>query len=148
MTDYAIMDQDRAMLLKRKYPLFNIFMFRTCFDLFVLNFRNVRLKSVNFLVNCVFFIFLLPPYLQEITIIHVYAEKILKNKDIHNASLACIINSMPEILIIICAIWVLTSSFFGTLLKPHCLIFSPQVMQENWITYCSMKIQNYLCDKL
>ena len=33
--------------LKRKCPLFNIFMFRICFDLFVLN--------PQFLVNCVIF---------------------------------------------------------------------------------------------
>ena len=39
------------------YSIF--FMFRNCFDLFGLNFRNVRLKSV-FFVNCV--IFYTPPH--------------------------------------------------------------------------------------
>ena len=38
-----------------------------------------------------------------------------------------------------CEIWVLTLSFFGTPLRPHYSIFSPQIMQENWLTYCSMK---------
>ena len=44
VTDYAM-----AMLLKKRmHPLFNIFLFRSCYDLFVPNFRNVRLKSVFF----------------------------------------------------------------------------------------------------
>ena len=47
-----------------------------------------------------------------------------------------------------CEIWVLTPSFIGTSLRSHYPIFSPQIKQENWLTYCSMKIQNYLCDKL
>ena len=34
----------------KSYSIF-YFMFRICFDLFVLNFRIVRLKSVIFLVN-------------------------------------------------------------------------------------------------
>ena len=75
-------------------------------------------------------------------------KKIFKNKDIHNASLACNIKSIPKILIPFSEIWVLTSSFFGTPLRSHCLIFSPQIMQENWLTYCSMKTQNYISDKL
>ena len=77
-----------------------------------------------------------------------YAKKILKNKDIHNASLTCIIDSMPANLILFCEIWVLTPSFFSTSLRSHYAIFSPQIKQENWLTYCSMKIQNCLCDKL
>ena len=75
-------------------------------------------------------------------------KKILKNKDIHNVSLACIIESMLKILILFCEIWVLTPSFFDTPLRPHYPISSPQIKQENWLTHCSMKIQNYLCDKL
>ena len=55
---------------------------------------------------------------------------------------------MPKNLILFCEIWVLTPSFFGTSLRSHYPIFSPQIKQENWLTYCSMKIQNYLCDKL
>ena len=43
---------------------------------------------------------------------------------------------------------VLTPSFFGTPLRSHYSIFSPQIMQENWLTYCSMKRQNYSRDKL
>ena len=95
-----------------------------------------------------FFKFLSSPYLLEITImVH---DFFFKNKDIHNASLACIINSMPKHLILFCEIWVLTFSFFGMPLRSHCIIFSPRIMQENWLTYsyCSMKKQNYLCDKL
>ena len=55
---------------------------------------------------------------------------------------------MPKNLILFCEIWVLTPSFFGTSLRSHYPIFSPQIKQENWLTYCSMRIQNYLCDKL
>ena len=47
-----------------------------------------------------------------------------------------------------CEIRVLTPTFFGTPLRSPYAIFSPQIKQENWFTYCSMKIQNYLCDKL
>ena len=37
-----------AMLFKKKISVIQyFFMFRICFDLFVLNFRNVRLKYVN-----------------------------------------------------------------------------------------------------
>ena len=50
--------------------------------------------------------------------------------------------------ILFCEHSVLTSRFFGTPLRSHSLIFSPQIMQEDWLTYCSMKMQNYLCDKL
>ena len=46
-----------------------------------------------------------------------------------------------------CEIWVLTPSFFGTSLRSHYPIFSSQIKQENWLTYCSMKIQNNSCDK-
>ena len=46
-------------------------------------------------------------------------EKILKNKDIQNASLACIFESMSKILILFCEIWVLTPSVFGTPLMSH-----------------------------
>ena len=63
-------------------------------------------------------------------------NKSLKNKDIHNASLACVINSMSNNFILFCEIWLLTSSFFGTHLRSRCLIFSHQIMQENWLTYC------------
>ena len=97
-------------------------------------------------MNCVIFTVLSLPYLQEIKIM--VREKILKNKDIHNASLACIIESMPRNLILFCEIWVLTPSFFGTSLGSHYPIFSPQIKQENWLTYCSVKIQNHLCDKV
>ena len=62
-----------------------------------------------------------PPYFLEITImVH---EKILKNKDIRNASLACIFKSMTQILILFCEIWVLTPSVFGTPLRSHPLLF-------------------------
>ena len=37
-----------------------------------------------------------------------------KNKDIHNASLACNIDGMPKFFILFCENWVLTSSLFGT----------------------------------
>ena len=57
-----------------------------------------------------------------------------------------------------CEIWVLTPSFFGTPLRSHYPIFSPQIMQENWLTYCRMEIQNatniefsfwdFLCPKI
>ena len=44
VTDYAM-----AMLFSKENIRYSIFfMFRNCFDLFGLNFRNVRLKSVNF----------------------------------------------------------------------------------------------------
>ena len=42
-----------------------------------------------------------------------------------------------------CEIWVLTPSFFGTPLRSHYPFLSPQIKQENWLTHCSMKIQNY-----
>ena len=55
-----------------------VFMLRICFDLFFLYFRNVRLKSVTFLVNCAIFTFLSAPYYQELTImVH---EKNLKKQ--------------------------------------------------------------------
>ena len=75
-------------------------------------------------------------------------KKSLKNEDIHNASLACIMESMPKILILFCEIWVLTPSFFGTPLRSHYSSFSHQIKQENWFTYCFMKIPNNLCNKL
>ena len=127
-----------------RYSIF--FMFRNCFDLYGLNFRNVRLKSANFYRIMLFFTVLSPPYLLEIKIM--VREKNLKNKDIHNSSLACIIESMPKNLILFFEIWVLTPSFFGTSLRSHYPIFSPQTKQENWLTYCSMKIQIYLCGKI
>ena len=97
-------------------------------------------------MNCVIFYSFVTAYLLEIKV--VVREKILKYKDIHNASSACIIESMPKNLILFCEIWVLTPSFFGTSLRSHYPIFSPQIKQENWLTYCSMKIQNYLCVNL
>ena len=51
-------------------------------------------------------------------------------------------------LILFCEIWVLTPSLLGTSLRSHYPLFSPQIKQENWLTYWSMKIQNYLCNKL
>ena len=47
-----------------------------------------------------------------------------------------------------CEIWVLTPSFFGMPLRSHYSICSPQIMQENWHIYYSMKRRKYLCDKL
>ena len=93
-----------------------------------------------------FFTFLSPLYLLEITII--VREKNLKKQKYPTCilSMHCIINSMPKNFIHFCENWVLTSSFFGMPLRSHCLIFSPQIMQEVWLTYCSMKIQNYLCN--
>ena len=75
-------------------------------------------------------------------------KKILKNNDIQNASLACIFKSMTKILILFCEIWVLTPSVFGTPLRSHYKFFSPQIMQESWLTYCYIQRQNYFCDKL
>ena len=46
-------------------------------------------------------------------------KKILKNKDIQNASLACIFESMSKMLILFCENWVLTPSVFGTPLMSH-----------------------------
>ena len=60
-------------------------------------------------------------------------KKILKNKDIQNASLACIFESMSTFLILFCGIRVLTPSVFGTPLRSHYRIFSPQIMQESWL---------------
>ena len=95
-----------------------------------------------------FFTFLSRPYHLEITIM--VREKNLKkkNKDIHNASLPCINESMLKNLILFCEIWVLTPSFFDTPLRPQYPIFIPKIKLENCLTYCSMIIQNYLCDKL
>ena len=45
VTDYAM----AMFFLKRKYPLFTIFMFKICFYHFFRDFRNVRLKSVTFM---------------------------------------------------------------------------------------------------
>ena len=64
----------------------------------------------------------------------VYEKNLEKKQDIHNASLACIIESMPRDLILFCEIWVLTPSFFGTSVRSHYPIFSPQIKQENWLT--------------
>ena len=75
-------------------------------------------------------------------------KKILKNKDIQNAPLACIFNTILKILILFCEIWVLTPSVFGTPLRSHYSIFSHQIMQKKWLTYCFIQRQNYLCDKL
>ena len=60
-------------------------------------------------------------------------KKILKNKDINNASLACIIESMPKNLILFDEIWVLVPSFFGTPLRSHYHIFSPHIKQEKLV---------------
>ena len=49
-----------------RYTLF--FMFRICFYLFFLDFRNLRLKSVIFKWILPFFALLSPPYFLEITI--------------------------------------------------------------------------------
>ena len=68
-------------------------------------------------MNCVIFTVLSQPYFLEIKIM--VRGKNLKNKDIHNASLACIIESMPKKLILFCEIWILTPSFFGTSLRSH-----------------------------
>ena len=46
-------------------------------------------------------------------------EKNLKIKDIRNASLACVIESMLKKLILFCEIWVLTPCFFDTPLRSH-----------------------------
>ena len=75
-------------------------------------------------------------------------KKILKNKDIQNASLACIFESKSKILILFCEIWVLTPRVFGTPLMSHYEIFSPTIMQGNWLTYCYLNTQNYLCYKV
>ena len=71
-------------------------------------------------------------------------KKSLKNKDIQNTSLACISESMSKTLTLFPEICVLTPSVLGTPLRSHYLIFSHQIMQENWLTYCYMKTQNYL----
>ena len=134
------MDYAMAIFFKENLRYSIFFMFRNCFDL-------CEAKICHFLVNCVIFSILSPPYLLEIKIM-VREKNLKKNKDIHNASSTCIIESVPKNLILFCEIWVLTSSFFGTSLRSHYPIFSPQIKQENWLTYCSMKIQNYLCDKL
>ena len=75
-------------------------------------------------------------------------EKNLKKQDIQNASLAGIFESMSKSLLLFCEIWVFTPSVLGTPLMSHHLIFSPQIMQESWLTYCFIQRQNYLCDKL
>ena len=75
-------------------------------------FQEYEAKICQFLVNCViFYIFVtaLSPWNNN----YGTRKKILKNKDIHNASLACIIKNMPNILILFCEIWVLTPSFIG-----------------------------------
>ena len=68
-----------AMFLKEniRYSLF--FMFRICFYLFSLDFRNVRLKSVTFKRILPFFTFLSPPYFIEITIM-VHEKNLKKTK--------------------------------------------------------------------
>ena len=127
--------------LKRKYPSFNSFYVQNFFFSFFSQFLECEAKICKFLVNFViFYIFVtaLSPRNKNFG-----SEKILKNKDVHNASLACIIESVPKNLILFCEIWVLTPSFFGTPLRSHYPIFSPQIKQENWLTHCSMKIQNY-----
>ena len=63
-------------------------MFRICLDIFVLDFRNAWLKSV---ICSESFYFLHFVTTLEITIM-VPEKKSLKNKDIQNASLACIID--------------------------------------------------------
>ena len=77
--------------------------------------------------SCHFFYIFVTAIFKEISIR--YPKKILKNKDIQNAYLACIIESMSKTLIFFCEILVLTPSFFGS----HCSIFRPQSMQENWL---------------
>ena len=100
-------------------------------------------KICQFLVNCVIFCIFVTT-LSPRNNNYVTLKNILKKY----ASLACIIESMPKMLILFCEIWVLNPSFFGTPLRSHYQIFSPQIKQENWFTYCSMKIQKYLCYKL
>ena len=121
-------------------------MFRICFDLFVLNFRNVRLKSVNFKWIVSFFTFLSRPYHLEITIM--VRVKNLKKTMISIMHLYHALTKACQKFDTFCEIWVLTPSFFDTPLRQQYPIFSPKIKQVNWLTYCSMKIQNYLCDKL
>ena len=71
MNDYAM-----AMDFQRKYPLFFIFMFILCFDLFVLNFRNTWLNTSIFSDRIVALSKILsPPYLIEIEIIKTEISK-------------------------------------------------------------------------
>ena len=88
-------------------------MFRNCFDLFWPKFQECEAKICKFLVNCVIFynfVTALSPRNKN----YGTRKKTLKTKDIHNAPLTCIIECMPENLILFCEIWVLTPSFFGT----------------------------------
>ena len=140
LIDYAI-----AMIFKKKISVIQYFYVQNLFWTLCLQFRIVRFKSLIFWVSLVIFPFLSPPYLLEITIM--VCKEYHKIEDFHYVSLASIIESMPKILIFLCEIWVLTPSFFGTPLRSHYQIFSPQIKQDNWLTHCSMKIQNYLRDK-
>ena len=128
--------------LKRKYQSFNSFYVRNLFFSFFSQFLECEAKICNFLVNFVFF-YIFVTALSPRNNNFGTRKKILKNKDVHNASLACIIESVPKNLILFCEIWVLTPSFFGTPFRSQYPIFSPQIKQENWLTHCSMKIQNY-----
>ena len=68
-------------------------MFKFFFSFFS-QFLECEAKICKFLVNFVIFYIFVTPFLQEINIL--VREKILKNKDVHNASLACIIESVPK----------------------------------------------------
>ena len=137
LTDYVI-----AMLFLKKYPSFNSFYVQNLLLSPFSQFLECEAKICKFLVNFVIF-YIFVTALSPRNNIFWYTKKILKNKDVHNASLACIIESVPKNLILLCEIWVLTPSFFGTPLRSHYPIFSPQIKQENLRTRCSMKIQNY-----
>ena len=90
-------------------------------------------------MNCVIIYIFVTPYLLEITImVH---EKILKNKDIDNASLACNINSMSKILILFCENWVLN-------LKVTLPNFQPSNYAGKLSYILLYENTNYLCDKL
>ena len=112
------MNQDQAMFLKRKYPLFNIFYVQNLFWSFCPQFQEYEAKICQiFSQLCHFFTFLSPLYHLEITIVACEKKIFKKNKDIHNASLACNIDGMPKFFILFCENWVLTSSLFGTSLN-------------------------------
>ena len=55
------MDQDQAMFLKRKYPLFNIFYVQNLFWPFCPQFQEYEAIICQFLVNCVIFVTALFP---------------------------------------------------------------------------------------
>ena len=124
--------------------LFNV---QNLFSSLCPQFQECEAEVCQFLLNCVIFcIFVtaLSPRNNNFGM----QKKNLKNQRHPYASLACIIESMLKKLILFCEIWVLTPRFFDTPSRSHYPIFSPQIKQENWIIYCSMKKQNYLCNKL